>query len=114
MSKNTNLFEIEDFNLFDEEIEVIAVKDEREKTISVPRSMFEKWLQNTDRLDYCNDFADYAGEHQQQTGTISIEDYWADINIEKKVDLYEFIILKMMDSRKIFDIQTPLKSILNA
>jgi hypothetical protein len=69
-------------------------------------------MQNDDRLDYCNDYADYAGEHQQETGTISIEDYWDDINIEKHRDLYEFIVLKMMDSRKIFDVETSLKSIL--
>jgi hypothetical protein len=114
MSKNTNLFEIEDFNLFDEEIEVIAIKGEQEKTISVPRGRFEKWLQNDDRLEYCIDSVDHTGEHVQNLGTISVEDYWSDINISKTRDLYEFIVLKMMDSRKIFDIQTPLKSILNA
>lgn len=112
MNANVKLFEIIDFNLFDEEIEVIAVKGEREKTISVPRARFEKWLQNDGRLNYCIDSVDHTGEHVQDLGTISIEDYWSDINIEKKRDLYEFIVLKMMDSRKIFDIQTSLQSIL--
>ena len=112
MSKNNKLFEITDFTLFESEIEVTVERGECEKTISVPRGRFEKWLQNTDRLDYCSDYADCQGEHVQQTGTYSIEGYWSDINIEKKVDLYEFIILKMMDVRKIFDIETPLKQIL--
>lgn len=112
MANLKQLFEIEDFNLFDEEIEVIASKGEQEKTISVPRGRFEKWLVNTDRLEYCTDSVDHTGEHVQDLGTISVEDYWDDINIEKKRDLYEFIILKMMDSRKIFDVQISLKSIL--
>jgi hypothetical protein len=48
----------------------------------------------------------------QDLGTISVEDYWDNINISKTRDLYEFIVLKMMDSRKIFDVETSLKSIL--
>ena len=112
MANLKQLFEINDFTLFDEEIEVTVERGQREKTISVPRARFEKWMQNTDRLDYCNDYADCQGEHVQQTGTFSIEGYWSDINIEKKVDLYEFIVLKIMDVRQIFDIETPLKQIL--
>lgn len=111
MANLKQLFEITDFTLFDEEIEVTIERGEREKTISVPRARFEKWLQNTDRIDYCKDYCE-AGEHVQQTGTFTIENYWGDINIEKKTDLYEFIVLKMMDVRKTFDIETPLKSIL--
>lgn len=113
-SKSNKLFEIEEYNLFDDEIEVTITRGEQEKTISVPRERFERWLENNGRLDYCRDWADYSGEHQQDTGTMTIEDYWDwSTYREIKSDLYDFIVTKMMDVRKVFDVQTPLKNILN-
>ena len=112
MSKVKQLFEIDDFNLWDKEIEVFLIQGEKEKEVSISRAKFEKWLKDSGRLDYCNDSADYAGEHQQETGSISLDNYWNDIMIDKRKDLYDYIILNMVDNRIIFDIESPIKRIL--
>jgi hypothetical protein len=102
MSKNTKLFEIEDYNLFGTEIEVFLKKDGKEKTIFIHRPDFEQWLKDDSRLDWIMDSCDYAGEHVQQQYSIPIEDYFQESCIQEvKTDLYDFII-KKLDYRKLF------------
>lgn len=111
MSKVKQLFEIDDFNLWDKEIEVFLIQGEKEKEKSISRAKFEKWLEDSGRLDYCNDAVDHEGEHVQVTGTIDIENYWDDILLDKRQHLYDYILLNI-DPEKIFDIESPLKRIL--
>lgn len=106
------IFEITDFTIEDETIEVEIKKGDQEKIVSVPRQRFEKWLKVDDRLNWEDNYSDYGGCHVQQLGTYSIDEYWellSNSDIEK--DLYDFIITKMSDARKIFD--TTLNNILS-
>lgn len=112
MSKVKQLFEIDEYTLWDKEIEVFLMNDTQEKEINIPREKFEQWLEDSGRLNYCNDSVNYAGDHIQETGTISIDHYWDNIFIDKKPDLYDYILLKVVDAKKIFDIESPLKRIL--
>lgn len=112
MANLRKLFEIDDYDLQEEKIKVTIAKGDQFKNVSFSRARFERWMLKTGRLDYCNDRANCFGEHIQETGTLDIEDYWYDINIDKKKDLYEYIILKVADPDKIFDIKKPLSNIL--
>jgi hypothetical protein len=89
------LFEIDDYNLFETEIEVFLKKDGKEKTIFIHRPDFEQWLKDDSRLDWIMDSCDYAGEHVQQQYSIPIEDYFQESCIEEvKTDLSDFIKAK--------------------
>jgi len=112
MANLRQLFEIDDYNVWEKEIECFLVNNTQEKEINIPREKFEQWLEDSDRLDYCHDSVDYKGDHIQETGTISIDHYWDNIFIDKKPDLYDYILLKIVDAKKIFDIESPLKRIL--
>jgi hypothetical protein len=86
------LFEIDDYNLFETEIEAFLKKDGKEKTIFIHRPDFEQWLKDDSRLDWIMDSCDYAGEHVQQQYSIPIEDYFQESCIEEvKTDLYDYI-----------------------
>lgn len=114
MRKVTKIFEIDEYELFDEEINVTVTNGHQEKEIPVPRERFEKWLKYDDRLEWIRDSVDHLGEHVQQTGTVPAEMYWEDFHSYRiKSDLYDFIVLKMADHRTIFDIEKPIKEILN-
>jgi len=104
------LFQIGEFNLFDDEIEVFLLKDGEEKTLFISREKFEKWLKEDSRLDWTFDCADTLGEHYQETGTMPVESYYEAFTIEEvKTDLYDYII-KKMDCKKFFE--APLNHIL--
>lgn len=97
------LFEIECFDLEENQITVFAVKGTASKTITVPRQKFENWLRFDDRLNWEMNCSDYKGEHVQETGVMSMEEYYALPEREIDKDLYDYIVLKMEDSAKIFD-----------
>lgn len=101
MTKVNQLFEIDNHELFDDKIEVIIINNNIEKTVNVPRVKFENWLKSTDRLEWCDDRCDHMGEHEQEVGAFTIGRYYETGYI--KQDLYEFIVLKMMDSGKLLE-----------
>ena len=110
MSKNKKLFEIDDYNLFETEIEVFLKKDGEEKTIFIHRPDFEQWLKDDSRLDWIMDSCDYSGEHVQHQYSIPIEEYFQESCIEDiKSDMYDYIV-KKTDCKKFFE--TPLNQIL--
>ena len=111
-SRNNKLFEIEDYNISEEEIEVIAFKNNEEKNYTIDRQKFENWLRFNDKLDYCLDWADYAGEHQQETGQMSLDEYWESSRECIKEDLYDYIIIKI-EGEKVFDVFWLLGKIFN-
>lgn len=112
MSKVQKLFEIEDFNLWEDEIEVFLTKGEVQREKNIPRAKFENWLKDSGRLDWEDNYSDHTGEHVQETGSMTIDQYWDDCHFEQKCfDLYEYLILHM-DVRKVFDVESPIFRIL--
>lgn len=112
MNKITKLFEIEDYNISDEEIEVTTFKNDVEKNYTIDRQKFEKWLRHNDKLDYCFDWSDYAGEHQQEVGQMSLDEYWESGREYIYQDLYDYIIIKI-EGEKFFDVFGLLGKIFN-
>jgi len=109
-AKLQNLFQIDEYNVCDDEIEVFLLKGGEEKTIFISREKFEKWLKEDNRLDWVFDCADTMGEHYQETGTMPVESYYEACTIDEvKSDLYDYII-KKMDCKKFFE--APLNHIL--
>ena len=103
-AKLQNLFHIDEYNVYDDEIEVFLLKDGQEKTIFISREKFEKWLKEDNRLDWVFDCADTMGEHYQETGTMPVESYYEACTIDEvKTDLYDYII-KKMDCKKFFEL----------
>ena len=62
----------------------------REKTLSIRRNDFEKWLQDTDRLEWINVTADHNGEPVEKTGVMTLAEYWDGDYINE--DIIEYII----------------------
>ena len=112
MNKSTKLFEIDDFNLWDDEIEVFMKRGDTEREKSIPRARFERWLSESGRLDWEDNKSDHTGEHVQETGTMTIDEYWSDCHFEQKCfDLYDYLVLHM-DARKVFDVESSIFRIL--
>lgn len=59
---------------------------ETDATIEVCRACFEQWLEDSGRLEWCNDTSDEAGEHLQSVGTLPVEEYWQHAEYETKTD----------------------------
>ncbi len=89
-----NKFEIEDYTLTDENIEIILLLDGSiSKDLTIKRWDFERWLKDNQKLDYCNDYADarsFCG-HGQDTGVLSLEEYWQNGKYIS-TDLYEYTL----------------------
>lgn len=98
----TQLFEIAEYNLFEDEIEIFISRCGNEKHYMVPRVEFENWLRDTDRLDWVRDEMT-NGEYTQSAGTIPATKFWEQTPAYIKEALYEFILLKRMDTVKVFD-----------
>lgn len=105
------LFEIENFILQDDKIFVNILKRGKEESIKINRAEYEKWLISSGRLEWINDSVSYNGEHEQDSGTIAIDNYWNDINVDKDNDLYDWILLKWV-AEDVFEIKQPLSNIL--
>ena len=90
-------FQIDTYEVFENDIEIEILQNDKLELITASRLQFEKWLEDSDRLDYCFDSCDAFGEHQQETGTLPVERYFDDYKDEKiKNDLYDFIVVKML------------------
>jgi guanylate kinase len=105
MSSKDKQFEIDEYNVFDSEIEVFTLNHGDEKTLFINREKFEKWLEKDGRLEWVYEYADYSGEAVQETGILPIEDYFVENSSYKiKEDLYDYITEKNLYDRmgKIF------------
>jgi hypothetical protein len=111
MAKVKQLFEIDDFELQENKILVDIFKGGKPQTVTIPRASYEKWLSDSGRLDWVTDSCTYNGEHEQKTGTLTIDYYWFDVCTEKKSDLYDWIVLKWI-SEGVFNIEQPLANIM--
>lgn len=111
MTKVNQLFEVDEYLVEPDTILVNIFKDGKSRIVKIPREDFEKWLQDSGRLDWCEDRADYRGEHIQATGTLTIEEYWSEYDETKFPDLYDWLVLNRMGENA-FDIQKPLSNIL--
>lgn len=60
--------------------------------VTIPQDKFEWWLKINDKLEWVMDTSDHTGDHQQFTGTMSLEEYWATSDIDIHKDLYGYII----------------------
>jgi len=107
MNANLNkLFYIDEYNVYDDEIEIFLLKDIDEKTIFIDREKFLKWLDDEDRLKWVDDYV-CNGEHQQKTGEVPPELYFEQTSYSQvENDLYDYI---MANYKKYF--QTPLDQI---
>jgi hypothetical protein len=86
------LFEITEYNV-DRDCNVLCVDLSTEHRCHIPLTQFEKWLQRTDRLSWVHDWSDHDGEHCQETGEYSTEQYWEMSTAFIKHDIYEFIVI---------------------
>lgn len=110
MQSTKNLFEIESYSL--DESEIIVYPDHGEP-VTFSKTKFENWLLFTDRLNWEMNFSDNGGDHIQQVGTLSLSEYWEMLPASINADLYDYIILKVMNEAEIFKIQEPLQNIFN-
>jgi len=83
-------FDVSDFIRQHNKILVNIEKDNILIPITIPQDKFETFLLVTDKLQWEMNYSE-AGEHKQESGTMSYEEYWSqDANIIEG-DLYEYI-----------------------
>lgn len=88
------LFEIEEVRKNPRQIIVyILHKDGEQSTVKVFRNEFEKWLEDSDRLNWENNDREYRGEHIQQGGKIPIWVYWEEYQTYHAKDMYDFLLV---------------------
>ena len=108
-------FTIEEYRRTNKRIFVqVSFPDDREgKEIKIGRDNFERWLDNTDRLEWVCDTSDWSGEHQQKTGKAKPYEYWEKFSFDQiSQDLYDYILIK--NAGDVFgDIQAALEGILS-
>lgn len=92
------LMKIIDFNL-DRDDNQITVDLDTNRCF-IPLDQFEAWLKRTDRLQWVHDYSDYTGEHCQDTGEYSFDQYWQMAQAYIKHDIYEFIVINFIDPIK--------------
>lgn len=108
-----NLFNIIEYILTDNEIETfILYNNMTERKIDIPRNKFEDWLLFDDRLNTEMNLSDESGNHKQELGQLSLDEYWALNRSEIEKDLYDYIVINY-ESEKVFDIDKSLAKILN-
>lgn len=93
------LFKILDFNV-DSDINCLHVELDTDHKCHIPLDQFEKWLERTDRLAWTHDWSDHNGEHCQETGQYTIDQYWDMSAKFIKHDIYEFIVINFIDPIK--------------
>lgn len=111
MQNNNKLFKIVNYTLEENQIVVDIDRHGKEEEIKIPRRPYEQWLEDSSRLEWVNDWSNHEGMHMQQTGTFELDMYWHDSFIDKKNDLYDWLILKKV-SEGVFKIEQPLSNIL--
>ena len=107
--QDTQLFEITDYNLWEDDIEVFTDK----KDYFIIRQKFENWLRFSDRLNYEMNYSDHNGEHIQETWVMSLEEYWGLTRKEIIKDLYDYIVVKII-GEETFDIFKVLNKIIDS
>jgi len=108
MSKVQNLFEISDYNVWENDIEIFSNK----KDWVISRKGFENWLLFDDRLNWEMNVSDHAGEHQQETGVMTLDEYWSLDQEAIKKDLYDYVVTRVI-GEEVFDVFKSLGAILN-
>jgi hypothetical protein len=93
------LMKIVDFYL-DREDNQLTVDLDTDNRCYIQVDQFEAWLKRTDRLQWVHDYADYTGEHCQDTGEYSLDQYWQMAQAYIKHDIYEFIVIHFVDPFK--------------
>lgn len=62
-------------------------------TCHIPLIAFERWLIQSDKLSWVHDWSDESGQHCQETGEYTIEQYW-DMGMRHiKADIYDFFVI---------------------
>jgi hypothetical protein len=92
------LFEIIDF-ITDRNINSLTVELEN-NTCEIPLSKFEAWLERTDRLNWVHDWSDHSGEHCQESGTYTLDQYWDMSHQYIAHDIYTYILINFVDPFK--------------
>lgn len=99
------LFEIIDF-ITERNLNSLTVELEN-NTCEIPLSKYEDWLQRTDRLNWVHDWSDHTGEHCQETGTYTLDQYWKMSSRHIAHDIYSFILAHFLDAIK--DVKKPIR-----
>jgi hypothetical protein len=81
-------FTIQEYNRFNGEVLAETV-DGRQWPIQ--EADFEKYLERNGLLDWELDYADYEGEHIQQTGKMDLDDYFEQDERYIKLDLQTYL-----------------------
>ena len=101
--KVNRLFEIDEYTVYpNDDIEVWTIKNGEIKEYLFSKLEFEDCLRDTDRLDWIADEM-IGGQYKQTSGKIPAEKFWEQQDAYIKDMLYEFILLKKVDSVKVFD-----------
>lgn len=93
------LFEIIDYNA-DTDCNVLTVDLSTDNRCHIPLDKFQAWLKPTDRLQWVHDWSDHDGDHCQETGEYSLDQYWQMAHAFIKHDIYEFIVIHFVDPFK--------------
>ena len=59
--------------------------------VTIPQDKFEWWLRTEDKLQWELNTSDHTGQHQQFTGTMSLDEYWNTGTQYIAQDLYDYI-----------------------
>lgn len=90
------LFKITDFSVEHDDNEIIATLD-TQHVCHIPLNKFERWLKQTDRLEWVHEYSDNTGDHIQETGRYTMDQYWGMSRAYLKYDIYEFIGIHFID-----------------
>lgn len=93
------LMKIIDFNL-DRDDNQLTVELDQYKSCQINLGQFEGWLKRTDRLQWIHDWADHDGDHCQDQGEYTLDQYWQMADAYIKHDIYEFIVINFIDPIK--------------
>ena len=100
------LFEITDYN---KDNKILTVDLSTGNRCHIPLLNFETWLIRSERLQWIADYPDHNGEHVQEAGIMSLEQYWEMSHHFIHADIYDFIVIHFVDDSK--SIQQSLKKI---
>jgi len=100
-------FTINDFERCEETNTLTVYTDKN--TCLIPLSDFERWIKHTERLQWIEDWSDHAGEHCQESGEYTIEQYWEMGSRLISSDIYDFIVIHFINPFK--DIPNTLNQI---
>lgn len=92
----TQLFKVVSFERNVEQNELFVELETN--NVWIPLNQFEKWLADSDRLYWEHNYSDHNGDHVQECGLYTIDQYWQMASIYILNDIYEyFIVNKFVD-----------------